>query len=150
MVKICRPLLGRVSKIWYSKKAISRFILLPRNNRIWRSPPEEAVLIRSFLKDKRFLVTSFNEYYVLGVGTIQLYNVKTVYNHKRHGDFDLGGRMFSFRVKPPFPSKTTPEFLLVDLLNNIEQLAEDSNELVSKVRCKAKTMNTKKVTFGIW
>lgn len=109
------------------------------------TPPKEEELIRSFLKDKRFLVTSLNEYNTLGVGTTQLYNGKTVYNHKRHGDFELGGRKFSFRVKPHFPSKSTPEFLLVDLLNNLEQLAEDSNELVSKVLFKAKTMDTKKL-----
>ncbi|MFM9825860.1 hypothetical protein [Flavobacterium sp.] len=127
------------------KKLSQGLYYYPKITVFGEAPPEEEVLVRSFLKDKRFLVTSFNEYNVLGVGTTQLYNGKTVYNHKRHGDFDLGGRMFSFRVKPRFPSKATPEFLLVDLLNNIEQLAEDSNELVLKVRCKAKTMNTKKL-----
>jgi hypothetical protein len=109
------------------------------------TPPEEEVLVRSFLKDKRFLVTSLNAYNTLGVGTTQLYNGKTVYNHKRHGDFNLGGMMFSFRVKPHFPSKVTPEFLLVDLLNNLEQLAEDPKEVVSKVRSKAKTMDARKL-----
>ncbi|WP_291247083.1 DUF6088 family protein [Flavobacterium sp.] len=109
------------------------------------TPPEEEVLVRSFLKDKRFLVTSLNAYNSLGVGTTQLYNGKTVYNHKRHGDFNLGGMMFSFRVKPHFPNKVTPEFLLVDLLNNLDQLAEDPKEVVSKVYSKAKTMNAKKL-----
>ncbi len=109
------------------------------------TPPEEEVLVRSFLKDKRFLVTSLNAYNKLGVGTTQLYNSKTVYNHKRHGDFNLGGMTFSFRVKPHFPLKATPEFLLVDLLNNLDQLAEDPKEVVSKVRSKAKTMDVKKL-----
>jgi hypothetical protein len=109
------------------------------------TPPEEEVLVRSFLKDKRFLVTSLNAYNTLGVGTTQLYNGKTVYNHKRHGDFNLGGITFSFRVKPHFPSKVTPEFLLVDLLNNLDQLAEDPNEVVSKVLFKARTMDAKKL-----
>lgn len=109
------------------------------------APPEEDVLVRSFLKDKRFLVTSLNAYNSLGVGTTQLYNSKTVYNHKRHGDFNLGGMTFSFRVKPHLPLKATPEFLLVDLLNNLDQLAEDPKEVVSKVRSKAKTMDTKKL-----
>ena len=59
------------------------------------TPPKEEELVRSFLKDKRFLVTSLNEYNTLGVGTTQLYNGKTVYNHKRHGDFELGGMKFS-------------------------------------------------------
>lgn len=109
------------------------------------TPPKEKVLVRSFLKDKRFLVTSLNAYNALGVGTTQLYNSKTVYNHKRHGDFNLGGMIFSFRVKPHFPLKATPEFLLVDLLNNLDQLAEDPKEVVSKVRSKAKTMDPKKL-----
>ena len=108
-------------------------------------PPEEEVLVRSFLKDRRFLVTSLNAYNTLGVGTTQLYNGKMVYNHKRHGDFNLGGMTFSFRVKPHFPLKATPEFLLVDLLNNLDQLAEDSKEVVSKVRSRAKTMDAKKL-----
>lgn len=109
------------------------------------APPEEEVLVRSFLKDSRFLLTSFNAYNALGVGTTQLYNQKTVYNHKRHGDFNLGGKTFSFRVKAHFPSKVTQEFLLVDLLNNLDQLAEDPNEVVSKVRSRAKSMDPKKL-----
>ncbi|WP_333696437.1 hypothetical protein [Flavobacterium sp.] len=109
------------------------------------APPEEDVLVRSFLKDSRFLLTSFNAYNALGVGTTQLYNQKIVYNHKRHGDFDLGGKTFSFRVKPHFPTKVTKEFLLVDLLNNLEQLAEDPKEVVSNVRFRAKTMDQKKL-----
>ena len=109
------------------------------------APPEEEVLVRSFLKDSRFLLTSFNAYNSLGVGTTQLYNQKTVYNHKRHGDFNLGGKTFSFRVKPHFPNKVTQEFLLVDLLNNLDQLAEDPNEVVSKVRSRAKSMDPKKL-----
>ena len=109
------------------------------------TPPEEKVLVRSFLKDDRFLVTSLNAYNSLGVGTTQLYNGKTVYNHKRHGDFNLGGTTFSFKVKPHFPNKITPEFLLVDLLNNLDQLAEDPKEVVAKVCSKAKTMDSKKL-----
>lgn len=46
--------------------------------------------------------------------------------------------MFSFRVKPHFPPKTTPEFLLADLLNNLDQLAKNPKEAASKVKSKAK------------
>lgn len=113
------------------------------------APPEEEVLVRSFLKDNRFLVTSYNSYNALGVGTTQLYNGKTVYNHKRHGDFRLGGKTYSFRVKPHFPLKATPEFLLVDLLNNLDQLAEDPNEVVLKARLRAKTMDQKKLRKSV-
>jgi hypothetical protein len=117
----------------------------PKMTAFGQAPPEEQVLVRSFLMDSRFLLTSFNAYNVLGVGTTQLYNQRIVYNHKRHGDFNLGGKLFSFRVKPYFPSKVTLEFLMVDLLNNLEQLAEDPDNLISNVRFRAKTMNQKKL-----
>jgi hypothetical protein len=119
--------------------------LYPEVTVFGQAPPEEEVLLRSFLKDDRFLVTSFNAYNTLGVGTTQLYNQKTVYNHKRHGDFKLGGKTFSFKVKPHFPLKATPEFLLVDLLNNLDQLAEDPNEVLTRVKFKAKSMDAKKL-----
>ena len=119
--------------------------LYPELTAFGAAPPEEEVLVRSFLKDSRFLVTSFNSYNALGVGTTQLYNKKTVYNHRRHGDIMLGGKIYSFKLKPHFPRKVTPEFLLVDLLNNIENLAEDPNEILAKVRTRAVTMDRKKL-----
>lgn len=70
-------------------------------------------------------MTSLNAYNSLGVGTTQLYNNRIVYNHKRHGDFTLGNRTFSFKVKPHFPKKVTIELLLIDMVNNLDQLAED-------------------------
>jgi hypothetical protein len=100
-------------------------------------------LIKSFLKDDRFLLTSINAYNSLGVGTTQLYNQRTVYNHKRHGDFKLGNKNFSFRVKPHFPKKATPEFLLVDLVNNLDTLAEDQSELLKNISWKVHTMDPK-------
>jgi len=117
----------------------------PRKSVFGKTPPEEEALIRTFLKDDRFLVTSPNAYNTLGVGTTQLYNQQTVYNHKRHGDFKLGNKSFSFRVKPHFPKVVTPEFLLVDLVNNLDTLAEDPNEVLKNVSRKARTMDAKKL-----
>lgn len=127
------------------QKLAQGLYLYPEVTGFGEAPPEEEVLVRSFLKDSRFLVTSFNAYNSLEVGTTQLYNQKTVYNHKRHGDFKLGGKMYSFRMKPHFPRKATPEFLLVDLLNNFGQLAEDPNEVLAKVRTRATAMDSKKL-----
>lgn len=117
----------------------------PKLSVFGKTPPDEEVLIRSFLKDDRFLLTSPSSYNSLGVGTTQLYNEKTVYNHKRHGEFKLGNRMFSFRMKPHFPSKVTKEFLLVDLVNNLETLAEDPTEVLKNIALKVRTMDTKKL-----
>ena len=117
----------------------------PKLSAFGQTPPEEDVLIRSFLKDDRFLLTSPSSYNSLGVGTTQLYNERTVYNHKRHGEFTLGSRKFFFRMKPHFPSKITKEFLLVDLVNNLEALAEDPTEVLENVALKVHTMDTKKL-----
>jgi hypothetical protein len=121
----------------------------PKETAFGEAPPDEETLVRSFLKDDEFLLTSPNAYNSLGVGTTQLYNKRVVYNHKRHGEFELGGRKFSFQMKPRFPKKLTPEFLLVDLVNNVEELAEDTVEVLSKVQTKARTMDTKKLKQSV-
>jgi len=113
------------------------------------TPPDENVLVRSFLKDDRFLLTSPNAYNSLGVGTTQLYNQRVVYNHKRHGEFELGNQKFQFKMKPHFPKKATEEFLLVDLVNNLDVLAEDQTEVLENVSEKAKAMNRKKLEQNV-
>lgn len=121
----------------------------PKTTAFGAAPPEEENLVRSFLKDDRFLLTSPNSYNGLQVGTTQLYNKRVVYNHKRHGDFKLGNRTFSFRVKPHFPKKLTPEFLIVDLINNLETLAEDHQEVLKNVAVKVKNMNSQKLKRSV-
>lgn len=116
-------------------------------------PPNDADLVKTFLKEDDFLLTSFNDYNKLGVGTTQLHNKRVVYNHKRHGEFTLGGKSFTFIAKHRFPKKATTEFLLVDLVNNIEKLAEDSEFVLKNVAQKVMSMDLKKVkrtalTFG--
>lgn len=68
----------------------------------------------AFLKDDKFVLVSFNDFNSLQVGTTQLYNEQRVYNHEKHGVFNLGKRTFSFVRKPFVPGKVTPGFLLVD------------------------------------
>ena len=113
-------------------------------------PVDDHELVRTFLKDSRFLLTSPNAYNALGLGTTQLYNRRIVYNHKRHGEFVLGGRTYSFRVKHFFPRHTvTEEFLLVDLMNNLDELAEDRESLLLRVRGKALSMDSTRLKRAI-
>ena len=121
----------------------------PKETAFGTSPPEEEVLVRSFLNDDRFLLTSPNAYNSLGLGTTQLYNKRTVYNHKRHGEFQLGNRKFSFRIKPHFPKKVTQEFLLVDLVNNLATLAEDHQEVLKNISSKIPTMDAKRLERSV-
>lgn len=105
------------------------------------APADDETLVEAFLKDRRFLLTSPNLYNALGLGMTQLYNETVVYNHKRHGLFRLGGRTFRFVMKPHFPMKPMPEFLLVDVVNNLNQLAEDREQVLKQVQNKAHSMD---------
>lgn len=121
----------------------------PKESVFGKTPPEERELVSSFLKDDRFLLTSPNDYNSLGVGTTQLYNTRTVYNHKRHGRYKLGNKTFDFRVKPHFPKKATEEFLLVDLVNNLATLAEDPSQVLKNVSSKVQAMDSIKLLKSV-
>lgn len=106
---------------------------VPKKSNFGNLPPKDEVLVRAFLRDDDFLLLSWNEYNALGLGLTQLYNHTVVYNRKRHGVFELGGKRFDFR-RPHygFPKKLTPAFLLMDLFNNLTELAEQDPELLQQ------------------
>jgi len=113
----------------------------PKQTVFGKAPAEDDKLVATFLKDDRFLLASPNAYNRLGVGTTQLYDKTVVYNHKRHGNFSLGGRTFEFRVKPSFPKALSKEFLLVDLVNNLDRLAESKEEVLARVKERAASLD---------
>ncbi len=121
----------------------------PQHSRFGILPASIDKLLTSFLKDDDYLVTSPNDYNALGLGTTQLYNYQIVYNHKRHGRFELGGQLFEFHRKPRFPKKATTEFLLVDLVNNLNQLAEDRDAVLARVRAKVPEMDVKRLKTAV-
>jgi hypothetical protein len=116
-----------------------------KNTVFGKAPAEDSALVKAFLKDSEFLLASPNAYNGLGVGTTQLYNQTVVYNHKRHGAFSLGGRTYDFRVRPRFPRSLSKEFLLVDLVNNLDQLAENKEEVLKRVKDRSATYDAKKL-----
>ena len=123
------------------RKLAGGLYLRPKATVFGKAPAEDETLVASFLKDRRFLLASPNAYNTLGVGTTQLYDKTVVYNHKRHGQFLLGGRTFEFRVKPAFPRKLTKEFLLVDLVNNLDRLAESREDVLVRVKERAASLD---------
>ncbi len=106
----------------------------PKKTSFGKATPEDRKLVEAFLKTDDFLLFSPNAYNALGVGTTQLYNEQVVYNHKRHGKFKLGNRVFNFQMKPYFPRELSEAFLLVDLVNNVTKLAEEQNSVLRRVR----------------
>ena len=123
------------------QKVAGGLYVYPRQTVFGKAPAKDDELVATFLKDDRFLLASPNAYNSLGVGTTQLYDKTVVYNHKRHGEFALGGRKFDFRVKPAFPKKLSREFLLVDLVNNLDRLAESKKEVLERVERQASTLD---------
>jgi hypothetical protein len=105
----------------------------PMQSKFGVVPPDDHLLVERFLKDEDFLLISPNAFNTLGLGLTQLYNTMWVYNHKRKGEFILNGKSFDFKLKNSFPQKITREYLLVDLLNNFESLAEDKKSIVDKL-----------------
>jgi len=117
----------------------------PKESAFGKTPPEERELIERFLKTDRFLITSPNLYNSLGIGTTQLYNNRVVYNNKRHGLVKLGNREYQFHFKLDFPNTLSKEFLMVDLFNNLESLAEDSKLVLAKAAKKIPTLDQRKL-----
>lgn len=105
----------------------------PKKTSFGKAAPEDYKLVEAFLKSDDFLLFSPNAYNALGVGTTQLYNEQVVYNRKRHGKFKLGNRTFRFQMKPYFPKDVSEEFLLVDLVNNVNKLAEEQDSVLERV-----------------
>jgi hypothetical protein len=121
----------------------------PKQTVFGTAPAEDRDVVATFLKDDRFLLASPNAYNSLGVGTTQLYDKTLVYNRKRHGDFVLGGRKFAFRVKPDFPKALSTEFLLVDLVNNLDQLAEVKSEILERVAQRASALDARRLRRAV-
>lgn len=122
---------------------------VPKQSAFGPLPPPDDQLVKGFLRDKECLVFSPSSYNALGLGTTQLYNQTLVYNHKRHGIFQLGNRQFDFRVKPRFPQKLTREFLYVDLLNNLDALAEDRDAVLGQAQVKLPSFDQNRLREAI-
>lgn len=131
------------------KKLSGGLYAYPKETAFGPAPASDKDVVGAFLKDHTFLLASPNAYNSLGVGTTQLYDKTVVYNHKRHGEFQLGNRKFAFRVKPRFPKSLTKEFLLVDLVNNVDQLAEAKDEVLKRVMQRAASSDRRRLQRAV-
>ena len=133
--------LGELVSVGALKRLAQGLYYAPKRSVFGVLPPDDHELVAVFLRDEDFLVFSPSMYNTLGLGTSQLYNKTLVYNHKRHGLFTFGSHQFDFRVKPRFPRQLTPEFLFVDALNNLDELAEDKNQVLQMAERKLSTFD---------
>ena len=119
--------------------------LCPESSAFGEAPAAEDRLLETFLRSKNFLAYSPSRFNALGLGTTQLYNVRTVLNQKRHGSFLLDGRNYFFHRRLNVPKKLTKEVLLVELLNNLKKLAESPDLLLDKLQSQLPTFDKKKL-----
>lgn len=139
--------LGRAVEAGLVRRVAQGLYYVPKKTPFGDAPPREEALVEKFLDDSHFLLFNPSCYNTLGLGTTQLYNTTVVYNHKRHGKFTLAGFEFDFRDKPRFPSRkqVTREYLLVDMLNNLGELAEDAEPLLMSVRSRLQEFDTSRL-----
>ena len=122
--------LSRLTKDGTLRKLGKGLYYAPKKSKFGMVPPNDHDLVERFLKDSSFLLVSPNAYNSLGLGLTQLYNTTWVYNHKRHGEFFLNGKKLVFKLKSAFPVTLSKEFLVIDLINNLGELAEDQEQIV--------------------
>jgi len=127
------------------KKLAQGLYYAPKQSSFGPLPPADEQVVGGFLRDQDFLVFSPSAYNSVGLGTTQLYNRTLVYNHKRHGVFTLGSREYDFRIKHRFPRRLSTEFLFVDALNNLGELAEDEATVLARARQRAGKMDVAKL-----
>jgi hypothetical protein len=107
----------------------------PKKSRFGELPPNEHLLIQAFLNSRDFLLINENYYNSLGLELTQLKNEIVVYNKKRYETLLLSDKKFHFkRPNNGYPKTLTPEFLVIDLLNNIKLIGETPSVLKQKVK----------------
>lgn len=130
------------------KKLSHGMYAAPKITAFGEAPPEAASLLRTFLKDDHFVVYGPSQFNALGLGTTQLYNRVVVFNRKRVGEFTLGGRTYMFHRWREAPKQLTPEFLVVELLNRLDELAEDRDQVLVNLKEKLPGFNRRKLLLA--
>ena len=100
----------------------------PRRSRFGAVPPTDAELMRAFLDGAPFVFTGPERWNLLGLGATAAFAASLVYNTKRSGLFELGGRRFLLR-RVAFPENPPLEWFVVDLFEHADQAGASRAEL---------------------
>jgi hypothetical protein len=104
----------------------------PRQSRFGVVPPTDEALMRALLDGGPFVFTGPERWNALGLGPTAVFARPLVYNTKRSGLFDFGGRKFVLR-RVAFPEAPSPEWFVVDLFENADQAAASLDDLTSEL-----------------
>jgi hypothetical protein len=86
--------------------------------------------MHAFLGGAPFVLTGSDRWNALGLGATSVFAVPLVYNTKRSGTFELGGRRFVLR-RVAFPETPPPEWFVVDLLEHADHAGESQADLTA-------------------
>ncbi|SEK99311.1 hypothetical protein SAMN05444354_103263 [Stigmatella aurantiaca] len=100
----------------------------PKRSKFGVVPPGDDALMRAFLKGSPFVFTGPERWNALGLGATAVFAAPLVYNTKRSGTVDLGGRLFELR-RVAFPQAPSQEWFVVDLLENADRAGTSRTEL---------------------
>ncbi len=101
----------------------------PKRGRFGTVPPSDEEMLRAFLDGTPFLITGPERWNALGLGATAVFAMPLVYNTKRSGVFDLGGRKFMLR-RVAFPEVPPREWFVVDLLEHADQAGVARTDVV--------------------
>ena len=104
----------------------------PRRGRFGPVPPSDEEVMRAFLGGAPFVFTGPDRWNALGLGATGVFAVPLVYNTKRSGTFELGGRRFVLR-RVGFPENPPPEWFAVDLLEHADQAGVSRTDVAAKL-----------------
>ena len=137
--------LAKLVKVGALRKLQNGLYLCPKKTPFGESTPDENELLEKFLNDDHFVVYGPSMFNRLGLGTTQLYDKKVVFNRKRHGEMKLGSRSYYFYRWREAPKKLSKEFLLVEMFNRLNELAEDQEMVVNNFKKKVGDFNLMKL-----
>jgi hypothetical protein len=100
----------------------------PKPTRFGDAPPRDETALKAFLKNTPFVFTGSQKWNALGLGTTAVFATPLVYNRKRSGTFELGGRKFELR-RVAFPNDPPPEWYVIDLLENAARAGADPRDI---------------------
>jgi hypothetical protein len=99
-----------------------------KTGRFGAVPPDDAEVMRAFLRDTSFIFTGPERWNALGLGSTAVFAMPLVYNKKRTGVVELGGRPFTLR-RVAFPEKPSAEWYVVDLIEHADEAGVARSEL---------------------
>jgi hypothetical protein len=106
--------------------------LAPLKTRFGAAPPTADALLQALLSGDSYVVTGPERWNALGLGATALSPARWVYNRKRTGDFELGGQRLHLR-RVAFPNRPTAEWLVIDLLENLQFAGVDAAVVESRL-----------------